>query len=285
MHNSLPIFELKQVSQKFGQFRALANVNLKIYPGERVGLVGSSGAGKSTLIRLLNGTLLPTQGEVWCLGRNLSKLSPHRLRQVQRRIGTVYQQFNLVNNLRVIHNVNAGHLGRWSFVKAAVSLVFPLEVETAAKALTQVGIPEKLYAPTDKLSGGQQQRVALARVLVQNPEVILADEPISNLDPQLSREMMDLLRDISDIGSKTLIISLHALEFARNYCDRLVGLRQGKIVFDIPTADLSPKMIEALYRTETPESTVSPSLIKHIEKYSSSRWGERLSSSVNGNRK
>lgn len=284
MHNSLPIFELKQVSQQFGQFRALANVNLKIYPGERVGLVGSSGAGKSTLIRLLNGTLLPTQGQVYALGRNLSELSPHRLRQVQRRIGTVYQQFNLVNNLRVIHNVNAGHLGRWSFVKAAVSLVFPLEVETAAKALTQVGIPEKLYAPTDKLSGGQQQRVALARVLVQNPEVILADEPISNLDPQLSREIMNLLRDISDTGSKTLIISLHALEFARNYCDRLVGLRQGQIVFDIPTADLSPKMIEALYRTQTPESTVSPSLIKHIKQYSSSRWGERLSSSVNGHR-
>ncbi len=283
-HPGLPIFELKQVSQQFGQFRALANVNLKIYPGERVSLVGSSGAGKSTLIRLLNGTLLPTEGEVWALGRNLSKLSPHRLRQVQRRIGTVYQQFNLVNNLRVIHNVNAGHLGRWSFVKAAVSLVFPLEVETAAKALTQVGIPEKLYAPTDKLSGGQQQRVALARVLVQNPEVILADEPISNLDPQLSREIMDLLRDISDKGSKTLVISLHALEFARNYCDRLVGLRQGKIVFDIPTADLSPKMIEALYRLETPESTVLPSLIKNIKQYSSSRWGERLSSSVNGNR-
>ncbi|NEP51387.1 MAG: phosphonate ABC transporter ATP-binding protein [Moorea sp. SIO3C2] len=284
MHNSLPIFELKQVSHKFGQFPALANVNLKIYPGERVGLVGPSGAGKSTLIRLLNGILLPTQGEVWALGRNLSKLSPHRLRQVQRRIGTVYQQFNLVNNLRVIHNVNAGHLGRWSFVKAAVSLVFPLELETAAKALTQVGIPEKLYARTDKLSGGQQQRVALARVLVQNPDVILADEPISNLDPQLSREIMDLLWDISDTGSKTLIISLHALEFARNYCDRLVGLRQGQIVFDIPTADLSPKMIEALYRLETPESTVSPTLIKNIKQYSSSQLGQRLSSSVNGNR-
>ena len=246
----IPIFELKRVSQQFGQFRALTNLNLQIYPGERVALVGASGAGKSTLIRLLNGTLLPSQGEVWVLGRNLARLSPCQLRQVQRRVGTVYQQFNLVNNLRVIHNVNAGHLGRWPLVKAAISLLFPLEVETAAKALTQVGIPEKLYAPTEELSGGQQQRVALARVLVQNPEVILADEPISNLDKQLSQEIMDLLKDMSEAKGKTLVTSLHSLEFARSHCTRLVGLRQGQIAFDVSPAALSPTTIEELYATE-----------------------------------
>ncbi|NEO64628.1 MAG: ATP-binding cassette domain-containing protein [Moorea sp. SIO4G2] len=247
----IPIFELKQVSQQFGQFRALTNLNLKIYPGERVALVGASGAGKSTLIRLLNGILLPSQGEVWVLGRNLARISPRQLRQVQRRLGTVYQQFNLVNNLRVIHNVNAGHLGRWSLMKALVSLLFPQEVDTALKALAQVGIPEKLYAPTEELSGGQQQRVALARVLVQNPDVILADEPISNLDRQMSREIMDLLKEISETGGKTLVTSLHSIEFACSHCDRLVGLQRGKIVFDVPPGVLSQSMIDKLYATET----------------------------------
>ncbi|AOW99238.1 ABC transporter ATP-binding protein [Moorena producens PAL-8-15-08-1] len=247
----IPIFELKQVSQQFGQFRALTNLNLKIYPGERVALVGASGAGKSTLIRLLNGILLPSQGEVWVLGRNLARISPRQLRQVQRRLGTVYQQFNLVNNLRVIHNVNAGHLGRWSLMKALVSLLFPQEVDTALKALAQVGIPEKLYAPTEELSGGQQQRVALARVLVQNPDVIIADEPISNLDRQMSREIMDLLKEISETGGKTLVTSLHSIEFACSHCDRLVGLQRGKIVFDVPPGVLSQSMIDKLYATET----------------------------------
>ncbi len=247
----IPIFELKQVSKQFGQFRALTNLNLKIYPGERVALVGASGAGKSTLMRLLNGILLPSQGEVWVLGRNLARISPRQLRQVQRRLGTVYQQFNLVNNLRVIHNVNAGHLGRWSLMKAVVSLLFPQDVDTALKALAQVGIPEKLYAPTEELSGGQQQRVALARVLVQNPEVILADEPISNLDWQMSREIMDLLKEITETGGKTLVTSLHSLEFACSHCDRLVGLQRGQIVFDVPPGVLSQTMIEKLYATET----------------------------------
>ncbi|NET84006.1 MAG: ATP-binding cassette domain-containing protein [Moorea sp. SIO1F2] len=247
----IPIFELKQVSLQFGQFRALTNLNLKIYPGERVALVGASGAGKSTLMRLLNGILLPSEGEVWVLGRNLARISPRQLRQVQRRLGTVYQQFNLVNNLRVIHNVNAGHLGRWSLMKALISLLFPQEVDTALKALAQVGIPEKLYAPTEELSGGQQQRVALARVLVQNPDVILADEPISNLDRQMSREIMDLLKEISETGGKTLVTSLHSIEFACSHCDRLVGLQRGKIVFDVPPGVLSQSMIDKLYATET----------------------------------
>lgn len=248
MRPHIPVFELKNVTQQFGDFPALVDINLQIYPGEKVALVGSSGAGKSTLISLLNGTILPNKGEVWVLGHNLGKGSPRKLRQVQRQIGTVYQQFHLVDSLRVIHNVNAGHLGRWGFFKAAFSLIFPLEIETALLALSQVGIPEKIYSPTDQLSGGQQQRVALARVLVQNPLAILADEPIASLDPALSKEIMDLLRDITITQGKTLVVSLHSVKFARSHCDRLIGLRQGKIVFDAPTDAVSPKMITDLYQ-------------------------------------
>ncbi|NEQ26007.1 MAG: phosphonate ABC transporter ATP-binding protein [Microcoleus sp. SIO2G3] len=247
MNSNVPIFELKNVTQQFGNFQSLVDINLQIQAGDRVALVGSSGAGKSTLISLLNGTLLPTQGEVWVFGRNLAQLRPKVLRQVQRQIGTVYQQFHLVDNLRVIHNVNAGHLGRWSFLKAAASLVVPMDVETAFKALIQVGIPEKLYERTDKLSGGQQQRVAIARVLVQNPTAILADEPISSLDPERSREIMDILRQLNQETGKTLVTSLHAIEFARSHYQRIIGLRQGRILFDTPAEALSDSMIEELY--------------------------------------
>ena len=224
----IPIFELKRVSQQFGQFQALTNLNLQIYPGERVALVGASGAGKSTLIRLLNGTLLPSSGEVWVLGRNLARLSPCQLRQVQRRVGTVYQQFNLVNNLRVIHNVNAGHLGHWPLIKAAISLLFPLEVETAAKALTQVGIPEKLYAPTEELSGGQQQRVAIARAIVNRPILLLADEPTGALDSQTTREVMDIFTELNSSGI-TIVTVTHDPEVAR-LTHRIIWFHDGRVV-------------------------------------------------------
>ncbi len=247
----VPVFELKHVSQQFGQFSALTDINLQIYPGERVALVGSSGAGKSTLLQLLNGTLRSTQGEVWAMGRNLSQLNSKRLRQIQQQIGTIYQQLHLVDNLRVIHNVNAGHLGRWSFLKALTSLIVPLEAETAIKALSQVGIAEKLYERTDRLSGGQQQRVAIARVLVQNPIVILADEPIASLDPELSREVMDLLRNLAQQTHRTLVVSLHDIDFARSHCDRIIGLRQGKVLFDAAPHQVSPDLIADLYRLES----------------------------------
>jgi phosphonate transport system ATP-binding protein len=243
----MSLFQLDQVSLQFGEICAIADLTFSIHAGEKVALVGSSGAGKSTLLRLLNGTLRPTQGTLLAFERNLSQLKPQQLRQVQRQIGTIYQQLHLVDNLRVIHNVNAGHLGRWSFAKALTSLVVPLEVETARTALAQVGIPEKIYARTDQLSGGQQQRVAIARVLVQNPSIILADEPISSLDPTLSREVMDLLSNLCQTG-RTLIVSLHDVEIAREYCDRMIGLRQGQLVFDAAPAQVSANMISALYR-------------------------------------
>lgn len=257
MSHSEPVFELKHVTQQFGSFQALSDINLRIYPGERVALVGSSGAGKSTLIRLLNGTLLPTQGEIWVLGRNLSYLNARQLRQIQHRLGTIYQQFHLVDNLQVIHNVNAGHLGRWSFFKALLSLLMPLEVEKATQALAQVGIADKIYARTDRLSGGQQQRVALARVLVQDPLVVLADEPIASLDPERSREIMELLRQLTHEKARTLVVSLHALEFAQTYCERIVGLQQGRIVFDAPTERVTSAMLDDLYQRQPSKNHAS----------------------------
>ena len=247
-NHQFPIFELKNVTKLFGKFSSLKKINLKIYPGERVALVGASGAGKSTLINLLNGTMRPTTGEVWVLEQNLASLKSGSARQIQKQIGTIYQQLHLVDNLPVIHNVNAGHLGRWSFWQAAFSLMFPLEVATATRALTQVGIAEKLYERCDRLSGGQQQRVAIARVLVQNPVAILADEPIASLDPERSREIIQLLCQLNVELDKTLVTSLHDLEFARNYYERIVGLRGGRVLFDSPASLVSSEMVDELYK-------------------------------------
>lgn len=251
------VFKLQGVGKAYGAFHALRDIDLEITEGEQVALVGPSGAGKSTLIALLNGTLAPSTGELLVLGYNLPRLRPHARRAVQRRIGTIYQQFYLTESLRVVHNVNAGHLGRWSLPKAALSLVWPLEVKVALRALEQVGIPEKLYARTGQLSGGQQQRVALARVLVQDPAVILADEPISSLDPERGREIMDLLRDLSTQTGKTLVTSVHTVQFARSHFKRIVGLREGRILFDCPASEATDWMIEALYRIGSTESRVA----------------------------
>ncbi|GIV80136.1 MAG: phosphonates import ATP-binding protein PhnC 1 [Litorilinea sp.] len=243
-----PIFVLDNVTVRFGSLAALEQVNLTIQRGERVALIGPSGAGKSTLLSLLNGTQRPTQGEVRVLGRPLARLSPRERRAIQRRIGTVYQQFHLVENLRVIHNVNAGRLGSWPLWKSLISLAWPLGVDQAAAALAQVGIPEKLFARTSDLSGGQQQRVALARVLVQNPDAILADEPISNLDPERGREIMDLLVHISETTGKTLVVSLHAIEFTQSHFHRIVGLRQGRVQFDCPAGAVDGTLLAGLYQ-------------------------------------
>ncbi|HYP41663.1 MAG TPA: phosphonate ABC transporter ATP-binding protein [Chloroflexia bacterium] len=248
MPESDTVFRLRGVGKSFGDFQALSDINLEISEGEQVALVGPSGAGKSTLISLLNGTLLPSEGDLSVLGHNLSRLRPRARRDVQRRIGTIYQQFYLTGSLRVIHNVNAGHLGEWSFLKSVLSLVWPLDVKIAAQALEQVGIPEKLYERTDRLSGGQQQRVALARVLVQDPHVILADEPISSLDPERSREIMDLLRDLSRRTGKTLVTSVHTFHFARSHFDRIIGLRGGRVLFDSPAGGVTSAMAADLYR-------------------------------------
>lgn len=244
------VYELNEVTKNFGDLSALSGLTWTIQPGERVALIGPSGAGKTTLINLLNGSLRPSAGSLRILGKEHADLNSSELRRLQRRIGTVYQQFHLVRNLRVIHNVNAGELGRWPLSKAAASLVYPQNVPSALNALERVGIPEKLHERTSALSGGQLQRVAIARVLLQDPDVILADEPIASLDPRNSRAIMDLLSDLCVEMGKTLVVSLHSVEFAFSHCERLIGLRSGQVIFDASPDSVTQAMVEALYRFE-----------------------------------
>lgn len=268
MPEASTVYKLSGVGKSFGDFHALSSIDLEIRVGEQVALVGPSGAGKSTLIGLLNGTLMPSEGELLVLGHDLARLRSRARRAIQQQIGTIYQQFYLTDSLRVIHNVNAGHLGRWSLARSLFSMVWPLEREKALHVLEQVGIPEKLYERTGNLSGGQQQRVALARVLVQNPQIILADEPISSLDPERSREIMDLLRDLSRRTGKTLVTSVHAFEYARSHFDRVIGLRDGRIFFDCPASEITPGMVTDLYRigeTSSRSAAVPPARVEDAE--------------------
>ena len=239
------VLALASVGCRFGSVVALDSVSLRIAKGDRVAIVGPSGAGKSTLLSLLNGALSPNEGTVRVLGRSLFSLSANERRKLQRQIGTVYQQHHLVGNLAVIHNVNAGCLGRWPWWKALWSLVWPQNVAGAQQALSQLGLADKLYARTERLSGGQQQRVALARVLVQDPAIVLADEPVASVDPARSHDIMAQLITLGE--NRTLVVSLHDVELARMYCDRIIGLRQGRIFFDLPSAEVSDEQLAALY--------------------------------------
>ena len=243
------VFELDRVTHRFNQTESLRKISLIVQPGEKVALIGPSGAGKSTLLNLLNGTYSPSDGTLRVFDRCLHQLSGRQRRQLQRQLGTVYQHHGLITNLSVLHNVNAGHLGRWSLWKAAWSLLWPLEVERATAALAAVGIAEKLYTRADRLSGGQQQRAALARVLVQDPAVILADEPTASLDPERSREIMALLVGLCDReATKTLVMSLHDVAVARRYCDRIIGLRHGQLAFDLSVSQVTDAHLQTLYQ-------------------------------------
>lgn len=241
-------YRLHKVGKVFGRRQvALAGIDLEIHRGEKVALIGPSGAGKTTLFRLLNCTFRPTSGELWVNGDETTHLHGRRLREARSKIGTIYQQHNLVPRLKVVHNVLSGRLGAWSTLGSIASLLKPTDLDLAFRALEQVGIGEKLFERTDELSGGQQQRVAIARALVQNPEVILADEPVSSVDPSLATTIVRLLIEISDNTRKTLIVSLHSVDLALAYFPRIIGIKEGKALFDLSPDKISEVLLDELY--------------------------------------
>ena len=241
-------YHLEKVSKLFGRRQiALDGISVAIGRGQRVALIGPSGAGKTTLFRLLNCTLRPTSGSLWINGENVQSLHGKGLRRARSLIGSVYQQHNLVPRLRVIHNVLAGQLGRWPTVRSLMSLAKPADIKLAHDALSRVGIGDKLFERTDELSGGQQQRVAIARALVQDPEVILADEPVSSVDPTLATTIVRLLMEISQNTRKTLIVSLHSVDLALAYFPRVIGIKAGKVSFDLAPDKITDAMLEDLY--------------------------------------
>jgi phosphonate transport system ATP-binding protein len=218
-----------------------------VEPGEFVVILGKSGAGKTTLLRAINRLVEPTAGTIHVAGHAVTGAAPAALRETRRRIGTIFQQFNLVRRASVIENVLAGRLG---YVPPLPSLVgrFPADDRRRAHAcLAQVGLAHLADRRADTLSGGEQQRVAIARALAQEPSVILADEPTASLDPQLTGSIMDLLKRINVEQRITLVVSQHQLETALTYASRIVGLRHGRMIFDGASGSVTPDVVKAIY--------------------------------------
>lgn len=241
--------QLSDVTVRFENVTALDNVSVQIAPGEQVGLIGPSGAGKTTLLRLLNRTVTPTTGHAELFGLQLANLTPRELRTMRTRVGFVPQDLRLIPNLRVIQNVISGRIGQQSLLQSTRSMLLPCrdETEAACGLLNSVGIDEKLYEHTNQLSGGQQQRVAIARALYQEPEILLADEPVASVDPARARDTIQLLTQVSQSEGLTLCVSLHNLELAREFFPRLIGLRDGRVIFDCATDELTEQQFNRLY--------------------------------------
>jgi phosphonate transport system ATP-binding protein len=252
------IYSLDSVSKFYAQgparTGALDCVSLRVERGEHVALLGQSGAGKSTLFRLLNATIRPSSGLIHFEGRDVAAMSGAEIRGMRRRIGTVYQQHNLVPSLSALDNTLTGGLGRWSLRHTLRGMVHPCQadVEQALEALASVGLADRGHARADELSGGQQQRVAIARALMQDPDVILADEPVASLDPGLAGEIIALLAHIAAEGNRTLIVALHTVELALETFPRLVGLRAGSIEFDLPSDGVNDDLLKKLYSSPSP---------------------------------
>lgn len=240
------IISLHQISKVYERKIALSSLSFTVNKGELIGLIGPSGAGKTTLLNMLAGILSPDQGQILIDGRPLSELRDQKKRA--KKIGIIRQQFDLVGELPVIHNVLVGRLSEWSIFKSILSMLIPQDKEYANQALNRVGLTEKLYEKTSSLSGGEQQRVALARLLVQSPEIILADEPVASLDPARAEDVLELMVKIALEENQTLIASLHSVEYARKYFDRLIALKDGELFFDLPASSVTDDHIKSLYR-------------------------------------
>lgn len=240
------IISLNQISKTYERKIALSSLSFTVDKGELIALIGPSGAGKTTLLNIMASILTPDEGEIFIVGTPLSEFKDQKKRA--KKIGVIRQQFDLVGELPVIHNVLAGRLSGWGVFKSLLSLLIPQDKQYAVKALERVGLLDKLYDRTSILSGGEQQRVALARLLVQNPEIILADEPVASLDPARAEDILDLLANIAVEEKQTLIASLHSVEYAKKYFDRIIALKNGEIFFDLPAASVSDAHIESLYK-------------------------------------
>ena len=227
--------------------KALDDVNLEIEQGEFVAIIGLSGAGKSTLIRTNNKMIDVTEGTVSVNGIDVSTLKGKELRSFRRKIGMVFQSFNLVNRTTVINNVLSARVAEMPFLRTLLGLYSRQDKIMALESLDKVGILDKAYVRADQLSGGQQQRVALARTLTQNPEIILADEPVASLDPVMAEVVMDDFKRINREMNITVVINIHHVDLALQYADRIVGIREGKIVYDGPVSNVNRELLRTIY--------------------------------------
>ena len=231
-----------------GGFQGLKKLDLTINEGEFVAIVGLSGAGKSTLVRAINGLVPYSSGTLRVDGVVVDSSSKAKLRRLRSRVGMIFQSFNLVNRISVLNNVLVGRSSMTPTWRSLLGWYKPEDKEIAFRSLERVGIVEKAYNRASTLSGGQQQRVAIARVLAQDPKVILADEPVASLDPPTAHQVLADMRRIQQELGITTIVNLHQLDLARKYADRVIGMRGGEVVFDGPVDEANDAVIEEVYQ-------------------------------------
>lgn len=244
------LLELRGVSKSYnGRAKALSDISLSIGRGEFVSVIGSSGAGKSTMLRCVNRLIDPTEGTVTFDGRDITRVRGRELRQCRRRIAMVFQHYNLVYRATAIENVLQGRLGYKSTLAGALGIFSEDEKRRAFNILDQVGLADFAYTRADQLSGGQKQRVGIARALVQDPLLMLADEPIASLDPKSSRTVMKHLRWAADELGVACLVNLHQVDFALEFSDRIVALKAGELVFDGAPSELTSAKVAEIYGT------------------------------------
>jgi phosphonate transport system ATP-binding protein len=241
------MLEINGLTRRFGSVTAVDDVTLAVPDGQMVGIIGRSGAGKSTLLRLINRLIDPSSGRLAFDGRDIGALKGRALRGWRTDCAMIFQQFNLVQRLDVLTNVLVGRLNHRSTLSSLFKLFSAEERALAIRTLDRFDLAEAALQRADTLSGGQQQRVAIARALMQQPRIILADEPIASLDPRNGKVVMDALRRINREDGLTVLCNLHTLDTARQYCDRIVGMRAGRVVFDGVPAQLTAAMVRDIY--------------------------------------
>lgn len=245
------MLKIENLSKTYdGGVQALRDVSFEVPKGQFLAVIGLSGSGKSTLLRCVNRLIDPTSGTVTWNGIDITAASQEEMRRIRRKIGMVFQHFNLVHRSLVLTNVLAGRLG---YINPAMSLInrFPKsDVEKAMKQLTRVGIADKAFNRADELSGGQQQRVGIARAMMQDPEMVLADEPVASLDPVLANSIMQHLEKINREDGVTVICSLHFLDLVHRYADRAIALNEGKLVFDGLPQEIDDEKFKEIYGQE-----------------------------------
>ena len=235
---------------------ALKNVSLEIPDGQVIALIGPSGAGKSTLIRCVNRLVEPTEGKIWLGDTELTTLPPRELRKARRRMGMIFQEYALVERLTVMENVLSGRLGYVGFWQSWFRKFPKKDVQEAYRLLDRVGLMHMADKRADELSGGQRQRVGICRALIQNPELLLVDEPTASLDPKTSRQIMRLINELCKERGLAAIINIHDVLLAQMYSQRVVGLKLGEIVYDGPPDGLKPEVLTEIYGEEDWEATI-----------------------------
>ena len=243
----IKLLELKNISLHVKNNIRLKNINLTINKGEKIALIGKSGAGKSTLISIANGSLLPSEGNVFWKGWNINHISNRELSN----LGTIWQDLSLIDELNVVQNINCGALGKHNFIWALKNLIGICEYDLCKECLAAVSLPETtIYSNINKLSGGQQKRIAIARLLRQEPEIVLGDEPFSNLDYHLSKNILNLFINHKNYLHikipETTLISLHQIDLINNF-DRVIGIKEGEIVIDRPIKDINISEINWIF--------------------------------------